>query len=296
MNKEAKTLNAPSMLDKAEKWGGDNKALLALLASGALGGTLGGVFSSRTPSEPDETPTQRRRRILMNVLGGTAAGAGVAGAGMLGARSLNEAVEKGGPGVVGGAVNYAKSLPGRAINAVAGGAGATRLVGGIQRKGLEGQLFSKDIPAEWQTPKGQGQIGLGRGRFTSESLDSAFKNPGTAIATPKGPTARAKAMQDAISEAMGHQSPEQTKAFVRGLGRTPEGESTLGAMFRRNLMPTGTPSTSLLRVGKAGINPRLLGGVGGAVGGAALPEIVGSVGSRLEKIINPTRDVNQPGT
>ena len=289
-----------SLGQKLQSWGGDHTALLALLGSGALGGTLGGVLASRTPQDPEENPAQRRRRIIMNVLGGGAAGAGIAGAGMLGSQSLHDA-SGGPPSLPNRLLGATKSLTGRALDAAALGTIGAKTVGKIQQKGLEKQLFSKDLPSEWQTPKGQGQTGLGNGKFTPAALDAAFNNPTARIGTDPSKfktitnVSRPSAMTDAIQQAMGHNSPEETQAFIRGLGRVPVGESGIGASLRRGFMPHGTPGgPSLFHAGKLGFNPRMLGAGAGITAGLVGPEILGAGGKLLDWMT--TAPTNQPGS
>jgi hypothetical protein len=284
----------------ARDWAGNNKGLLALLASGALGGTLGGVFSSRDPGDTQETRSQRRMRILKNVLGGTAAGAGIAGAGMLGYNALNQAVNEPSGGKATTALKAWGSEKGKGLTALAGGAAGATLTGRAQRKGLESQLFSKELPSEFQTPKGTGQVGLGRGKFTKDVLDSAFKNPTGTLPLPSGgigpARSRASAVEDAIQQVMGHRTADETKAFVRGLGHTPTGESGLTAALKRNFSPTGTSSPSLFRAGKTGWNPRMLGGAAGTAAGYVLPDAANWLGGTYDELKNPTRNVGQPGS
>lgn len=292
------TTPAPSSFS-ASDWAGKNKGLLALLASGALGGTLGGVFSSRDPGDAEETPSQRRNRILKNVLGGTAAGAGIAGAGILGHNALNQAVNESSGGTVSNTLKAWNRPKGTIATGAVGGAVGAGAAGRMQRKGLESQLFSKDLPSTFQTPKGVGQAGIGRGKFTQDVLDAGFKNP-KSVFLPPGNSAtiksRASAVEDAIQQAMGFTDPNDTKAFVRGLGHTPTGESGFTAALKRNFSPTGTPSTSLFRAGKTGINPRMLGGAGGSAVGLALPGLTNWAGGVVDDIQNPTKDVGKPGS
>lgn len=66
------------------------KVLAALLAAAGGGGLLSGYLSSREPQRRNETPQERRMRIIRNALVGGALGTGVAGGGALGMEFLNQ--------------------------------------------------------------------------------------------------------------------------------------------------------------------------------------------------------------
>lgn len=63
-----------SVLQHLQNVGSDSNALKWILGTAAAGGLTGGLLSSQGGLRPGETPGQRRKRILLNVLGSAAAG------------------------------------------------------------------------------------------------------------------------------------------------------------------------------------------------------------------------------
>ena len=95
----------------------DNPTLAAMLMAGGGAGLAGGLLTHKEKEEQDETPAQRRMRILRNALIAGTAGAGAVGLGVEGYKRFQTAIPEGSPNPV---TEKLTSMPVRGAGALAG--------------------------------------------------------------------------------------------------------------------------------------------------------------------------------
>ena len=248
---------------------GNSSALTALLAMAAAGGGAGGYLSSQSPGPHGETPEARRKRILMNTLGGAAGGVGLGATGLMGKELLTNEPGANPPSHGLGAGMF--SPLGRMLSGTVGGAAGALLGGRKDTKNILSDISAAKLP-EGST--------LG---------DTARTSSGTTTTTPymEGPTVAGQLRRNPAGLENNLQqltlegkplaaSSDEARRMIRTFG-TPANESPFVADLKRWFTPHGAGGDSQAW---RGMNRRFTGGAVGTAAGVLAPEI-GRIGGKV---------------
>lgn len=255
------TSSSQSLLNTAKDTFSNRTALYALLASALGSGAIGGLLTARSPKRQDETPGQRRLRILRNALGTGAAGAGVAGAGLLAKNLLEQS-----PVVPGAATATDQAVHDPATRL--GLAGLGGIIGNRLGARSETKELADEVVRAWNPYRRSSQ----NGPATVDDIRNAMRTVGK---TPANALASQTAMRDMLTQKL-QVTPEGANNILRSIGTVPPGESALEAWWLRNFSRQhGASNRGVMGSlsGSKGTNRRLLGGAIGAGAGMAVPPL-----------------------